>query len=439
MSTGLEQIALKARSEKKLRFTSLAHHVSSDLIHKHLRKISSSSAAGVDGMKRDDVLADFDMSAKDVVPAIQRQGYRPPPVRRVYIPKPGKTEKRPIGVPTVLDRSVQGAVAEVLSQIYEQDFLPCSFGGRPQLSAHNALFTINKAVLGTKVSWLVEADLKNFFGSLDHAWMIRFLEHRVGDPRIITIIRRWLKAGVFEDNATLATDTGTPQGGSISVLLSNIYLHYALDLWFEKVVKPQLRGESRLVRYLDDFVVLFQYEDDARRFYSGLPSRLGKFGLTLEPSKTRLLRFGRFSRANHKTSGTRQQVASFLGFTLVPTKGRDSKFALILQTQKERLRRFIQNCKILMRKILHLPISDQATQLSARLRGHFNYFGVSGNTSAIKGVHYQVILHWRKCLSRRSQKGKVNWEKMKRILERYPLPKADIRISYSKFDTFAIM
>ena len=213
----------------------------------------------------------------------------------------------------------------------------------------------------------------------------------------------------------------------------------ALDLWFEKVVKPQLRGESRLVRYLDDFVVLFQYEDDARRFYSGLPSRLGKFGLTLEPSKARLLRFGRFSRANHKTSGTRQQVASFLGFTLVPTKGRDSKFALILQTQKERLRRFIQNCKILMRKILHLPISDQATQLSARLRGHFNYSGVSGNTSAIKGVHYQVILHWRKCLSRRSQKGKVNWEKMKRILERYPLPKADIRISYSKFDIFAIM
>mgnify|MGYP003118650132 CR=1 FL=1 len=208
--------------------------------------------------------------------SLHRQGYRAPAVRRVYIPKPGKTEKRPLGVPTIADRALQRSAAEVLSAIYEQDFLPCSFGGRPKLSAHHALATLNEVIAGGKISWVLEADLKNFFGSLSHEWMLRFVEHRVGDPRLIGLIRRWLKAGAMEDGAVHPSEEGTPQGGSISVLLSNLYLHYVLDLWFERVVKVRLRGKARLVRYIDDFVICFQYREDALRVENALHRRLGK-------------------------------------------------------------------------------------------------------------------------------------------------------------------
>jgi len=205
--------------------------------------------------------------------SIHRQGYRAPNIRRVYIPKPGKTEKRPLGVPTVSDRALQRSAAEVLSAIYEQDFLPCSFGGRPRLSAHHALATLNEVIAGGMTGWVLEADLKNFFGSLDHDWVLRFVEHRVGDPRLISLIRRWLKAGVLEDRVVSPSEEGTPQGGSISVLLSNLYLHHTLDLWFERVVKCRLRGEAHLVRYIDDFVICFQYRSDALRVQDAL--RLG--------------------------------------------------------------------------------------------------------------------------------------------------------------------
>jgi len=228
---------------------------------------------------------------------MHHEAYKAPPVRRVWIPKPGKATKRPLGVPCVADRALQRSVSVVLSCIYEQDFLPCSFGGRSKLSAHQALATLNEIIAGKKVSWVLEADLKNFFGSLDHEWLLRFVEHRVGDPRIMSLIKHWLKAGVLEEGEFQLVEKGTPQGGSISVLLSNIYLHYVLDLWFEKVVKPKLEGEVYLVRYIDDFVVCFQYRSDAMRFQDALVERLGKFSLELEPKKTRLVEFGRFAFA----------------------------------------------------------------------------------------------------------------------------------------------
>ena len=213
--------------------------------------------------------------------SVHRKGYRAPPIRRVYIPKPGKREKRPLGVPCVTDRALQRSVAEAMSAIYEQDFLPCSFGGRPGRSAHHALATLNELIAGRKVSWVLEADLKNFFGSLDHGWLFRFVEQRVGDPRIVSLIRRWLKAGVLEDGEWHPNEEGTPQGGSISVLLSNLYLHYVLDLWFDRVVQPRLKGEAYLVRYIDDFVLCFQYRENALRVQDALRKRLGKFGLNL--------------------------------------------------------------------------------------------------------------------------------------------------------------
>jgi group II intron reverse transcriptase/maturase len=263
----------------------------------------------------DEAKQDFGAWSEATLRAVHTQGYRPPPVRRTYIPKPGKREQRPLGVPCVGDRVLQRSVAEVLSAIYEQDFLPCSFGGRPSVGAHHALATLHEVIAGRPVSWVYEADLRNFFGSLDHGWLLRFVQHRVGDPRLLRLIRRWLKAGVLEDGVIEPSDKGVPQGGSVSVVLSNLYLHYVLDLWFDRIVKPRLHGEAYLVRYLDDFVVCFQHRADAERFQRVLVKRLAKFALTLEPNKTRLVAFGRFVERKARGQGKRPETFAFLGLT----------------------------------------------------------------------------------------------------------------------------
>jgi RNA-directed DNA polymerase len=329
VETGLERIAAKARCEPKLRFTSLAHHITEDRVWRSLCQIPERSAPGVDGQNVPEVKESFEGWIGAMLQSVHRQGYRAPDIRRVYIPKPGKQEKRPLGVPTVSDRALQRSTAEVMSAIYEQDFLPCSFGGRPGLGAHHALATLTEVIAGSKVGWVLEADLKNFFGSLDHSWILQLVQHRIGDPRLISLIRRWLKAGVLEDGVVTPSEMGTPQGGSISVLLSNIYLHYVLDLWFERVAKPRLRGEAYLVRYIDDFVVCFQYRDDALRFQNALGKRLGKFGLTLEPTKTKLVEFGRFAQRHASKNGRmRPETIYFLGFTLYCTRNRKGNFRL---------------------------------------------------------------------------------------------------------------
>ena len=238
MTTGLERIADKARCEAKLRFTSLAHHITKERVWESLCQIPAKSAAGVDGQRVTEAKESFEEWVTGMLQSVHRQGYRAPDIRRVYIPKPGKQEMRPLGVPTIADRALQRSASQVLSAIYEQDFLPCSFGGRPGRGAHQALATLHEKIAGGKIEWVLEADLKNFFGSLSHEWMLRFVEHRVGDQRLISLIRRWLKAGVLENGEVHPSEEGTPQGGSVSVLLSNVYLHYALDLWFERVVIP---------------------------------------------------------------------------------------------------------------------------------------------------------------------------------------------------------
>src|SRR6476469_5416862 len=355
METKLEQIAAKARREPNLRFTSLAHHLTRERVQKNLSQIPQRSAAGVDGQTVEAAKESFEEWIEPMLQSIHRQGYRAPDIRRVYIPKPGKTEKRPLGVPTVSDRALQRRTAEVLSAIYEQDFLPCSFGGRPKLSAHHALATLNEVIAGGKVSWVLEADLKNFFGSLSHEWVLRFVEHRVGDPRLISLIRRWLKASILEDGEISANEEGTPQGGSISVLLSNVYLHYVLDLWFERMAKPRLRGEAYLVRYIDDFVLCFQYRADALRVQKALCQRLRKFGLTLESTKTKLVEFGRFAQRHASKRGrNRPQTIYFLGFTLYCTRNRKGNFRVGLRTEKSRLRRALMRLQDQMRRMRHL-------------------------------------------------------------------------------------
>ena len=440
METGLERIAAKARTEPKLRFTSLAHHITRERLWNSLCHIPSYSAPGVDGKSVSEVKAEFDTWMGPMLQSVHRKGYRAPAIRRVYIPKPGKSEKRPLGVPCVADRALQRTVAQVLSAIYEQDFLSCSFGGRPRLGAHNALATLNEVVAGRKVEWVLEADLKNFFGSLDHKWILRLVEHRVGDPRVISLIRRWLKAGVMEDGEINTNEEGTPQGGSISVLLSNIYLHYVLDLWFERIVKPHLQGEAYMIRYVDDFVMCFQYRSDALRVQDVLHKRLGKFGLALEATKTRLVEFGRFAQRHAPKRGRRRpETIYFLGFTLYCTRNLKGNFKVGMRTEKSRIRRSLLKICDMMRRMRHLPIKEQVINLNRVLRGHYAYYGIAGNFRALQRVHRTVERYWYKMLCSRSRKGHFPWEKFHQIKARFPLQRPRLVLPYRELQSLAVL
>ena len=440
MTTELERIAAKARCEPKLCFTSLAHHISKDRIWESLCRIQKRSAPGCDGQTVCAAKEEFEIWVEPMLQSVHRQGYHPPPIRRVYIPKPGKQEKRPLGVPTVSDRALQRSTAQVLSAIYEQDFLSCSFGGRPQKGAHHALATLNEVIAGKKVSWVLEADIKNFFGSLDHGWLLRFVEHRVGDPRIISLIRRWLKAGILEDGELRPNEEGTPQGGSISVLLSNLYLHYVLDVWFEHAVKPRLGGEAYLVRYIDDFVLCFQYREDAVRVQEVLRKRLKKFKLTLEPTKTKLVEFGRFAQRYAKRRGRkRPETLYFLGFTLYCTTNRRGNFKVGMRTEKARLCRSMASLREFMRRMRHLPLREQMFNLNRVLRGLYGYYGIAGNFHALQKVYRFVEHYWRRMLCSRSRSGKIPWQIFHQIKKRYPLQRPKLVLPYERLQQLAVL
>lgn len=440
METGLERIAAKARCEPKLRFTSLAHHVTRERVWGSLCQVPPKSAPGVDGQTVSEAKGDFEEWIGPMLESMHRQGYRAPPVRRVHIPKPGKREKRPIGVPCVADRALQRSVAQVLSAVYEQDFLPCSFGGRPGLSAHHALATLTEVTAGRKVSWVYEVDLKNFFGSLSQGWLLRFVEHRVGDPRLVSLIRRWLKAGVLENGEYKSSEEGTPQGGSVSVVLSNLYLHYVLDLWFEQVVKPRLKGEAYLIRYIDDFVVCFQYHEDALRFRDVMHRRLAKFNLTVEPTKTKLVELGRFAaRDAPKRGRKRPETIYFVGFTLYCTRNQRGNFKVGIRTEKSRINRSLAKLYDLMRRMRHLPVREQAINLNHLLRGHYAYYGVAGNIDALLRLYRAVERYWRKILSSRSRKGHIPWEVFQKIKTRHPLRRPRLRLPFRKLQVLAVL
>ena len=440
MATGLERIAAKARCEPKLRFTTLAHHITRERVWENLCQIPTHAAPGVDEQTVPQAKERFEAWVEPMLDSLHRRGYKAPAIRRVYIPKPGKQEKRPLGVPCVSDRALQRSTAQVLSVIYEQDFLPCSFGGRPKRSAHQALATLVEVIAGRKVGWVLEADLKNFFGSLDHGWLARFVEHRVADPRLISLIRRWLKAGILEDGEVHPNEEGTPQGGSIGVLLSNLYLHYVLDLWFERVVKGRLRGEAYLVRYIDDFVICFQYREDALRVQAALAKRLGKFGLNLEPTKTKLVEFGRFAdRYAHKRGRTRPQTIYFLGFTLYCTRNRKGNFKVGLRTETSRLRRSLSHLRDLMRRMRHLALREQVINLNQVLRGHYAYYGIAGNFRALERVSRAVERYWYKMLCSRSRKGRITWDAFHEIKARLALQRPKLRYSYGALQAIAVL
>jgi group II intron reverse transcriptase/maturase len=453
MTTKLEGIAKKAQQEQKFRFTSLAHHITKDLVWESLGHIDLKTTPGIDGMTVKEAKDTFQIWIDPMIQSMHSRGYKPPAVKQCWIPKPGKQEKRPIGIPGVKDRALQRSVAMVLTSIYEQDFLSCSFGGRPGRSAHQALATLNEIIAGKKISWVYEADLKNYFGSLNHDWLIKFVEHRIGDPRIVTLIKRWLKAGVFENGNVLIPELGTPQGGSISVLLSNVYLHYVLDLWFEKIVKPRMTGEAYLIRYIDDFVVCFQYRADAMKFQEVLVKRLAKFSLALEPNKTRLIEFGRFAQKHAARRSEKVETLYFLGFTHFCTRNRKGNFMVgrktektrfktektRFKTEKTRFKRGMQKIKALVQEIMHYPLKEQMKRINQFMRGHYAYYGMGGNLQALRKIYHHAEKSWRIALSKRSQKSYVTWEKFSQIRELYPILKPSLKIPYEKMQAMAIL
>jgi group II intron reverse transcriptase/maturase len=439
MTTGLEGVAAKARTETKLVFTSLAHHVTRNLIEESLKHTPLNSAVGIDGVDVETAKETLDQWVEVMITSIHRMSYKAPAVKRVYIPKPGKSEKRPIGVPCVADRALQRSVATVLNAIYEEDFLNCSFGGRPGRGQHNALTTISEIIGRKKVNWVLEADLKNFFGSLDHGWLLRFVEHRVGDPRILSLLRKWLKAGVMEGGVYEDSEVGTPQGGSISVLLSNLYLHYVLDLWFEKAIKPRLKGECYLVRYIDDFIVCFEHKSDAERFMSVLEKRLAKFSLELEPSKTGLIEFGRYAERNAKLKGKKPDTLYFLGFTHFCTKSRKGNFLVGRKTERTRLRRSMSNLQNRIREAMHWKVSVQIARINRTLSGHYNYYGMGGNFRSLSKMYNLAVLYLRKTLSKRSRKGNITWELYEKIIEKHPILQPYIKIPFTEFKNYVML
>ena len=440
VSTGINKIAAKARSQKKLCFTSLAHPITEPLLETSLMQVKSNSSPGVDGQDVKTARGNFAAWSSPMIDEIHRLGYKPPPTKRVYIPKPGKTTKRPIAMPTVKDKVLQRAVATVLNAIYEEDFLDVSFGGRPKRSAHQALATMREGIMRKRTNYVYEADLKNFFGSLDHGWVEQFLRERVGDPRILKLIQRWLKAGVMEEAKITKQDSGVPQGGPISVLISNIYLHYVLDLWFEKIVKPRMRGEVFYVRYLDDFVIGFEHHSDAVVFQKVIEKRLAKFSLELEPDKTRLVRFGRFAKKKRYGKPVKKpETLYFLGFTLYCDTTRKGNFKVGMRTEKSRFRRSCAKITERLKKIRHLPVRVQERTINQVLRGHYQYYGVAGNWESIHRFHYYVTRNWRKWLSTRSQKGRLSWIKYKKLLELFPLQAPKIAVPYARLKQLALL
>jgi len=413
--SALEQVGEVARRDKQVRFTTLLHHVYNlETLRRAYLKLKREAAPGVDGMTWREYGEQLETKLEDLSLRLKRGAYRAKPVRRVLIPKPDGRQ-RPLGVTALEDKVVQRALVDVLDQIYEADFLGFSYGFRPGRSQHDALDALAVGITEKKVHWVLDMDIRDFFGTIDHGWLVRFVEHRIADRRIVRLIQKWLKAGVLEDGERQDTEEGTPQGGVVSPLLANIYLHHVFDLWAQHW-RRQANGDVIVVRYADDIVMGFQKEADARRFWEDVAERFAKFGLELSPEKTRLLSFGRRAAARGRRSGRgKPETFDFLGFTHVCGKTPDGKFQLLRLTSRKRMRRKLSEVKAELRRRLHRPVPEVGKWLRSVIQGHVNYYGVPLNLAALKSFRYQVIRRWRHALSRRSQNGDMAWARVSHL------------------------
>ena len=434
VETKLHRIAEKARKEPGFKFTSLYHLMNEELLRGCFKRLRKDAAAGIDRMTKDMYAENLDANLIDLVDRLQRMAYIPQPVRRKYIPKPGSAKQRPLGIPCFEDKLVQAGLVRILESVYEQDFIEDSYGFRPSRSCHNALKALSETVENNPINHIVEADIKGFFDNVNQEWLMKFLAHRIEDKRIQRMVKRFLKAGVWEDGRVTVSDDGTPQGGVVSPLLANIYLHYALDIWFERIYRKSCTGFARLIRYADDFVVCFQYKPDAERFREELVKRLGKFGLEVEPTKTKAMEFGRFAVQNAKRRGERAETFDFLGFTHYCGTKRDGKgFRMKRVTARKKFIAKLQIFKEWLKKARNLKTKELWETAKAKLRGHYNYYGVTDNLRGIARFGEEVKKLLFKWLNRRGKKNSLNWEKFNEMLKRFPLPKPRIRVSMFGF------
>ena len=421
VSTKLQRIAELARRSPSTVLTTLAHHIDVNFLREAYRRTRKDGAPGVDRQTAEEYAQNLEANLQELLDRFKSGTYRAPPVKRVHIPKGDGSKTRPIGIPTFEDKVLQRAVAMVLEAIYEQEFLDCSYGFRPNRSAHQALDALWKTLTEMNGGWVLEVDIKGFFDSLDHGHLRGFLDQRVRDGVLRRAIDKWLKAGVMEAGVLTHPDTGTPQGGVVSPLLANVYLHEVLDRWFETQVRPRLVGRATLIRYADDFVIAFSSEADARRVSEVLPRRFGKYGLTLHPEKTRLVKFRRPSSPDGGKRDARPGTFDLLGFTHYWGRSLRGYMVLKRQTAKGRLHRALTQVAQWCRRNRHQSIVEQQRSLNLKLRGHYGYYGITGNFRALARLQWGVQSVWCKWLNRRSQKSRMTWARFCALLKRYPL------------------
>jgi group II intron reverse transcriptase/maturase len=424
VSQALSRVRNVAKQGKKEKFTTLFHHLDAAMLRTAFFALKKDAAPGVDELTWEAYEADLDPRIDDLHARLHRGAYRAQPARRRFIPKPDGSQ-RPLAVTALEDKIVQRATAAVLSAIYEEEFLGFSYGFRPKRSQHDALDALMVGIAGTKVNFVLDADIRSFFNEVSQDWLVRFVQHRIGDPRIVRLIQKWLKVGVLEDGETVVSEKGTGQGSVISPLLANIYLHYTFDLWADRWRRREATGNMVMVRYADDIIIGFEHETDARRFWDEMRERLREFSLSLHPVKTRLIEFGRHAADNRKRRGlSKPETFTFLGFTMICGKSRRGRFLLKRKTRRDRMRAKLQEIKEAVLRQRHQPIPIQGEWLRKVVAGFFAYHAVPTNGPAISAFRYCVITFWHKALRRRSQKDKMTWVRMTKLANDWlPMPR----------------
>jgi RNA-directed DNA polymerase len=447
VSQALERVRQAARQRKKDKFTTLLHHISTDHLEQAFLELKEDAAAGVDGLRWQDYAVDLERNLEDLHARVHRGAYRAQPSRRVYIPKPDGRQ-RPLAVAALEDKIVQRATVAVLNAIYEEDFLGFSYGFRPGRGAHDALDALAVGINSRRVNFILDADIRSFFDEVSKDWLIRFVEHRIGDKRIIRLIQKWLKAGILEDGIVAVSDKGTGQGAVISPLLANVYLHYALDLWAERWRKREAAGDMIIVRYADDIIVGFEHEADARRFLEAIRVRLGEFALSLHPDKTRLIEFGRHAATNRERRGLgKPETFDFLGFSFICSKSRRGKFLLKRKTRRDRMRAKLQAIKQELRQRRHQPIPVQGKWLRQVVKGYFNYHAVPTNSRALSAFRFFVTELWQRSLRRRGQKDGTTWDRITRLANDWlpkprilhPWPQERFAVRHPRWEPYALI
>jgi len=416
-----EQKGIRYQSRTYAKLETLMNRVNERSIKEEHQKQVQNKAVGIDGITKGEYGEQLDENVSALISRMKTFSYKPQPVRRVYIPK-ANGKLRPLGIPAYEDRLVQGVMAGILSEVYEERFLDCSYGFRPGRSAHQVVRNINQTIMTGKVNYILEADIKGFFDNVDHDWLMKFLEHDIEDKNFLRYIKRFLKSGIMESGKYINTDTGVPQGGNISPILANVYLHYAVDMWFDKVIKKSSTGMAEMIRYADDIVFCFQYESEAKAFYQELKERLAKFGLELSEEKSKIVKFGRFAG---KDSGN----FDFLGFTVITGKTRNGKYTPKYKTSEKKLKVKRAKIKKWIQENIRLPIAELIYKTNLRLQGHYNYYGISFNSRKLEGFYEYVKWLIKRGMNRRSQKDKTTWQRLEELLIKFPLVKPRIKVS----------